>query len=270
MSDEAKLPDKSLVKQAAPRTISPTVVRSKDAPPGLPYGDYRKYLRYDFYYSCAYCSMSECEAHGISFEIDHYEPVSAAASFKGTDLNAYENLMYSCEICNGRKSDICPPPEARKNGLRFFRIDMEPRSDHFRLEGNELVGTTEVGRFTIDYVDLNREGLKKLRDIRRNLYEYEGVVSEGIIALANFAIDRLSPEMRIRALAAINKAIATTEKVFSNLDEALIAFAQSDVLVDELSAEAEEKNKERLARIRKQEAMYPFVWRGRKHKGKRH
>lgn len=252
------------------RTLSPIVVRSTDVPPGLHYGEYRKYLRYDFYYSCAYCSMTESEAHGIRFTIDHYEPVSAKDELKGLEFDAYGNLMYACDECNSRKGDLYPPPNARAAGLRFFRIDIEPRSQHFRLEGNTLVGLTDVGNFTIDYVDLNREGLQRLREIRRKLYEYEGYASEGISALAKFAIDRLPQEVRQRALSAINKAIGTAHEAFDSLDEALIAFAESELLIDEVSEEGKQRNKERLARIRQQQGIYPGTWRGRKHTKKKH
>ena len=134
---------------APPRAITAVVVRS-DVPPGLPHTQYKRYLRHDFYYSCAYCTMTEGEAQAIRMLIDHYQPISA----EGADI--YSNLMYCCEECNLRKGDLWPPLEAQDQGKRFFRIDAEPRSEHFDLDGTELKGTTEVGKFTVDFVDLNR------------------------------------------------------------------------------------------------------------------
>ena len=63
------------------------------------YHEYKQYLRKDFYYSCAYCTITEWKARGIRFEIDHYEPVSAAPHLR----NTYTNLMYSCEECNSQR-----------------------------------------------------------------------------------------------------------------------------------------------------------------------
>ena len=88
----------------------PLVVRSSHGPVSN-YREYIEILREDFFYLCAYCTLMEAEAQGIRFEIDHYEPVSARPELK----NDYNNLMYSCEICNGRKSDRYPPLNARVN-----------------------------------------------------------------------------------------------------------------------------------------------------------
>ncbi|MGC1294505.1 MAG: hypothetical protein WA869_05640 [Alloacidobacterium sp.] len=60
-----------------PARISSALVERSVVPKGLQYGNYKKYLRYDFMYSCAYCSMSEAEAQAIRFTIDHYEPRNA-------------------------------------------------------------------------------------------------------------------------------------------------------------------------------------------------
>ena len=68
-----------------------TVTRSFVAPKGS-YANYRQDLRVDFWYSCAYCSITEVEAQGIAFEIDHYAPHSKFPELK----HDYGNLMYSC------------------------------------------------------------------------------------------------------------------------------------------------------------------------------
>jgi uncharacterized protein (TIGR02646 family) len=64
-----------------------------------PEKDYHKYqdaLRFDFCYACAYCLITEIEATGIGFEIDHYKPKKQFPALN-TD---YTNLMWSCRICN--------------------------------------------------------------------------------------------------------------------------------------------------------------------------
>ncbi len=247
------------------RSLSQTVVRSQ-VEVGRPYNEYKPQLRFDFFYSCAYCTMTEAEAQAVRLLIDHYEPVAGRPDL----ANVYENLMYACEECNLRKGDRCPPPEAREQGKRFFRIDKEPRSEHFRLEGNELVGLTETGKFTILMLDLNRASLRRLRDLRQKLYDYEGYAGDGIMALANFAIDRLTPELRLQALTAIRKILKTADEVFEHFDELLIEFAKSAVLADEMTDDEKKRNKDRLAKIKEMEGLLPGNWRGRKNKGKRH
>jgi hypothetical protein len=46
-------------------------------------------FRNDFFYSCAYCTMSEAEAQATRFTVDHYEPKNAQPDL----INAYDNLM---------------------------------------------------------------------------------------------------------------------------------------------------------------------------------
>lgn len=58
---------------------------------GLKYGEYRETLRYDFFHSCAYCTMSEYEASGIRFTIDHYEPQISSPNL----IDEYTNLMWA-------------------------------------------------------------------------------------------------------------------------------------------------------------------------------
>lgn len=67
----------------------------------------KEYLRNDFSHECAYCKLQEKEVGLIDasyFEVDHFRPQS------GDDLafnpHLYSNLYYSCEKCNGEKSDI--------------------------------------------------------------------------------------------------------------------------------------------------------------------
>ena len=81
----------------------PVVIRS-EVKSKKNYNDYKELLRFDFWYSCAYCTLTEAEGGGIGFEIDHYYPQK-----KKSELSAeYRNLFWSCEICNRYKSDYYP------------------------------------------------------------------------------------------------------------------------------------------------------------------
>lgn len=140
-----------------------TLVSRSAVAPVKNYTEYKPSLRHDFFYACAYCTMSEYEAQAIRFCIDHYEPRNSRPDL----INEYENLMYSCDECNSRKGDRCPPPEARLQDTRFFRPDSDIRSEHFKYQANNLAGLSNVGYYTIAALDLNRQALKRLRELRK-------------------------------------------------------------------------------------------------------
>jgi hypothetical protein len=246
------------------RQLVPAITRS-DVPSGLKYPEYKKYLRRDFLFSCAYCTTTESEAQALRFTIDHYEPRSVRPELE----NQYQNLMYACDQCNMLKGSRCPTQEMRDADRRFFRPDKDVRSEHFGVDNSEVKGTTEVGRFTTVAVDLNRPTLVRLRELRRRLLDSDEYVNEGIAALLTFPIDRLRPDERAQALAAINKALELAHMVFDNLDEALLYHAKSRILGDDDELEVEEIER-RKARLRELDGLHPGAWRGRKRRNKKH
>lgn len=249
-------------KMLAPSTqqLTPVVTRSI-VPPGKKYPEYKKQLRRDFLFSCAYCTMTEAEAQAIRFTIDHYDPQSARPDLR----DEYSNLMYACDQCNTLKG----PRRAISEDKRFFRVDQDIRKEHFDINGDQIEGLTEIGRFTAAAVDLNRPTLMHIRELRRRLFDSDEYVHEGIAALLSFPIDRLQPEDRAQALIAINKALELAHIVFDNLDDALLYHAQSRALGDddELTAEEIERKKNRLREL---DGIHPGAWRGRKSRKKRH
>ena len=129
-----------------------------------------------------HCTMTESEAEAVRFTIDHYEPVVERPELQGV----YANLMYACDTCNMRKGPRYPSEQMRQEGRRFFKADEDLRAEHFELEGSRVKGKTNVGRYTVDAVDLNRAQLVRLRELRQRLFDDEGWVSEGIQALSSF------------------------------------------------------------------------------------
>jgi hypothetical protein len=264
MTDDDGQPEEASQALAPTQKLGPAVTRSATVPAGLKYPEYRQYLREDFLYSCAYCSMTESEARGIRLTIDHYEPKSIKPELEDT----YDNLMYACDECNTLKGDRSPTPEARAKDQRFFRVDADVRGEHFRLEENEVKGTTNVGTYTTLALSLNRGSLLRLRQLRRRLFDHDDYISEGIAALLSFPIDRLGPEVRAQAKAAMRDLIQTTQQVFDDFDELLLQMAKSPILSDGVTEEERRQNKERLAKLRQMDGILPTAWRGRK-KGKK-
>jgi hypothetical protein len=201
--------------------------------------------------------MSEAEAQAIRFTIDHYEPKKARPDL----INAYDNLMYSCGECNIRKGDRCPPPNARAQGFRFFRLDGDFWRDHFKRSGYRLESTSNVGGFSIDALDLNRKALRTLRELRERLTHCEEHIAEGISALKRFPIDRLPPQIRVRAVSYIKQAAALRDDLVNAVEHILREYAKSPLLDPESGPESEERMRERQAKLKKAQALYPGVWR---------
>jgi 5-methylcytosine-specific restriction endonuclease McrA len=221
------------------------------------YREYKQQLRYDFIYSCAYCSITEAEAGGISFAIDHCRPKRSHPTLE----KDYDNLMYCCEPCNSRKGDQDPPEKAQKEGLRFFRPDRDARPEHFSLKNMEVAGKTAVGNYSIEALDLNRLTLRRLRGIRARFADTDEYIAEGVLSLYSLRIDQLRPDARVRALRARDKLINMVKDVRDDFDDLLRATARSG-LVDP-DPEAEARFQDRAAKLREYQSLYAGRWRAR-------
>lgn len=140
----------------------------------------KKYLRIDFQYTCAYCGTNEAESiDGISaFEIDHFKPQK---KFSGeSEVHDYENLFYSCHICNGGKNDdwveeLLNPCTHDIFGEGFH---IEEKTD----EKYKLINKTDEGLTYIRTLKLNQ---KKQRIIRKKRALYREKVEKEIEKLKN-------------------------------------------------------------------------------------
>jgi len=236
---------------------APAIVRSANVPALDRYNDYKAYLRYDFLHCCAYCTVSEAEAGAVRFTIDHYEPKTARADL----INEYSNLMWCCDECNMLKGDLTPPDIARAAGIRFFRPDHDIGVDHFELDGLLLKHQSKIGDFTIDYIDLNRLALRRLRTIRRRLLDCEKFVQEGIYALRRAHIDRLPHGLRGRVVTAIANAAKLGEQLAREIDNILRDFAKSELI--DPDPESAERAADRKKRMKEHMGLFAGKWRGR-------
>lgn len=232
------------------------IVRS-EVPSDLPYQEYRQYLRRDFFFCCAYCTVSEAEAGGVRFTVDHYEPKSLRPDLK----DRYDNLMYCCDICNTRKGTRSPPEEARAAGYRFFRPDNDNFIEHYEPKGIRLEAKTATADYTINALDLNRHGLMRIRQIRQRLGLLAEQVAEGVRGLRRLKLDQLPPQMRGRALRAIQNAEVMEGQISRAIDAVLEEEVRS-VLLDE-DKEAYERSLERVRALKHIESLFPENWRAK-------
>lgn len=190
--------------QSSKSSKLPLLVRSTP-PISTNYRDYKNYLRHDFWYSCGYCTLSEAETVQAEFHIDHYEPQS---SFQNpNDADVYDNLIWSCSVCNGNKSDWVLDDELKASGYRFLRPDLDDFSEHLELVGIRVNPKSTPGEWTEQALRLNRSSLRKLRKIRQDLHDAMTYVANGVRGLQNFSIDEIPPKNRYLILEAKEKLI---------------------------------------------------------------
>ena len=139
------------------------------------HSQYRDYLRLASQYACAYCTITESENPGATFNIDHFRPKTLFPSLKST----CQNLRYSCPRCNSYKSnrwisvdngcirncEECERKVCKDNIDRFIDVLTEDPSAMLYLgEDNKLYACSgsKPADYTIRYLRLNREQLIKL------------------------------------------------------------------------------------------------------------
>jgi hypothetical protein len=80
-------------------------VRQQHPKPRRNYKSYKRFLRLEFGYTCAYCDFSERERGGsCNFGCDHYRPRVLFPELAAD----YSNLLYACSRCNAFKQDFWP------------------------------------------------------------------------------------------------------------------------------------------------------------------
>ena len=144
------------------------------------YPKYREYLRKVTVFSCAYCTISESESPGATFNIDHFRPQKEFPSLEAS----CENLRYTCPRCNSYKRSrwiqrtagcirdckTCTTHVCKENIPRFIDTLKELPSEHIFLNEDDMLcaySGSNPANYTIKYLRLNRAQLVKLRHTRR-------------------------------------------------------------------------------------------------------
>jgi len=131
---------------------------------------------------CCFCE-GRFKAHAYG-DVEHYRPKGAVKQDKNAEalypgyywlVYSWENLYYSCTICNSRKSSCFPLVDptkrarshsdslAEENPLILDPGGSEDPRDHINFRYEIAKGVTNSGRTTIEIVDLNRNDLVEER-----------------------------------------------------------------------------------------------------------
>ena len=111
---------------------------------------------------CEYCRVPE--GYGMGLHIDHIRPRFHA----GGEDNS--NLAYSCAQCNWRKGTNVAgfdPDTGAQTPL--FNPRQDRWDEHFRLDGERILGITVVGRTSVWILDVNNEDRLEFRAHLREL-----------------------------------------------------------------------------------------------------
>lgn len=234
------------------KSESKAIVVRSNVTPQADYREYREFLRYDFWYSCGYCSISEIEGSGIGFEIDHYYPKEKYQRL----VNDYNNLMWSCGKCNRYKSNYDPDVNDVEKGNVVLRPDKDDPREHIELEGHSLIGKTHTGEFNIELLELNRLQLRRLREIRQRFWEARNYIAFGIQEVLSVKIDEVHPERRVTFLKVIRVVRERKERIGKSVDSLLRNFARSPYLDED--PDKEERLKKRKEYLKKEKAIIVY------------
>lgn len=126
------------------------------------YHDYLPELREDFQHMCGYCGKIEAITKN-AFEIDHFIPKKYAKEKE----NDYNNLVYSCYVCNRKESDKWPSKDSKIQFVDSKGI-VDPASDDYdshveRRENGEIYGKSEVGKYMVE--EVFKFNLRPIREV---------------------------------------------------------------------------------------------------------
>lgn len=139
--------------------------------------DVRNQLLSDQHNKCVYCESKITKSYN---DVEHYRPKSSYYWLGHT----WENLLYSCPICNRTyKKNLFPLknptkkvttpglPITQETPLIINPANVDP-SLHIKFRRHMMVGKTEEGKFTIELFHLNdRNERPELLNRREEVYK---------------------------------------------------------------------------------------------------
>lgn len=133
---------------------------------------------------CCYCERDLRDLDPSEWEIDHYYPHSKIINPDGTpnwdEANRWENLLYACRACNGKKKDHVP---FDRNSGEIYILDptsdsLDPE-DHVTFDPDGLCplyiakDNSQIGKSTITKLklDIRTDVHRRLRETASQLYK---------------------------------------------------------------------------------------------------
>lgn len=107
---------------------------------------------------CEYCRMPQA-AHVRTFPVDHI----IAQQHQGP--TTLDNLALSCTRCNSHKGPNIAGIDPQSGELtRLFHPRTDRWTEHFQISGPYIVGTTAIGRTTVELFTMNDPDYVLLRE----------------------------------------------------------------------------------------------------------
>lgn len=108
---------------------------------------------------CQYCLMAE-SLQGATFHIEHVIP-----QYRG-GRSTLENLALACPGCNLHKaSRITAINPTTGEAVRLFHPILDLWPEHFRFDGYQIEGLTDMGRATVEALNLNHPRRQRIREV---------------------------------------------------------------------------------------------------------
>ena len=117
---------------------------------------------------CSYCDEHVWESKKL--EVEHFKPQATFPELK----KEYSNLYLACNSCNKHKKQIYPeiepirPDDTNYEFSKFFYL--EPDSGNIKVIGNN-----KNAKETLNFLNLNRTGLKQARFDFCNFFAQKGI-----------------------------------------------------------------------------------------------
>ena len=183
---------------------------------------------------CCFCEgKSNAQSYG---DVEHFRPKGAVKQDKSSNrlypgyywlTYCWNNLYFSCQICNGNKSTLFPleNPNFRARSHHDDVADEkpllidpggteDPRS-HISFVGPRAKPLTKFGKITIETVDLNRNDLLEDRLALFANLKTDIEVVEFISRIADDVLPKHSESLRDEIVGRIKQAIKPTAKYSS-------------------------------------------------------
>ncbi|MEX2139074.1 MAG: HNH endonuclease [Pirellulales bacterium] len=101
---------------------------------------------------CEYCGLPQVAAPYFTFHIEHIR----ARQHQGGDDPA--NLALACPDCNAKKGpNVATISPQNDSIVELFNPRIHQWEDHFVVVGAEIVGITDIGRATVQLLDMNED-----------------------------------------------------------------------------------------------------------------